>query len=346
MTKQLELPMENVGRSLLDASMLCFDEYVRARAQGESPMRPETVTMYRHRMNKLGRFLALRGRTFTSASQGDLEAFIVDLGESATTVTRYLALLRDVCQSHEALEGVEPGGPSQGRLAAAAILASDRYRFIHFRAEQAVPTTLSKLQLSKVMHYLVTPPESGDWKSLRNWALFAMILGAGLRPGQAYRLRLKDLRYANGNHRLALISEDPVQVAVPGDGLSEAHVAPLAPYAASAVRVWLNAYDRLRRVDEHGHELPLFPGTAACKSGLAKANASRAFNEIAHELGCKIPETSLLVLRNTFAVRQLDAGVDPTNVQRWMAIKDPTKFERYKQLSKRHAGGLEGEKRA
>lgn len=309
-------------------SLRLFDEYVQHRASGKSPLRPQSVTMYRHRIRKLSVFLSVRGRTVVTASVGDLDAFLLELGDAATTRARYLALVKDICVWYAVAYAQPVNQASQS------ILESPRYRFVHYRSERMLPPALTPEQQERVLKFFITPPTDCHWRRVRDWALCALLMGSGLRPGQAHNLRCENLVYPHGVSRLNLLSEEPRTVIAPGDGISEPHEAPITPWARSALRIWFGTYrDVIGLENLLEHNGWVFPTKTDGMSPVTKSTMSDNFIRLCEEMGFRVKGVGLLALRSTFAARQLAAGHVVEDVQQWLGIKDKGAMARYRRVA-------------
>jgi integrase len=181
------------------------------RARGSSP---NTLLAYAHDLQRLFRFLGSAGLAvgdFTPARALDFLAYLRDLPcrgptptarrLAPTTVNRNLAAVSSFYEYlivAEAIDGRE--NPIQKIPDPAAARVSPRYtpfldltirtrpvrRVLRVRTAQRLPRPLSDDQVTALL---------GSVRTLRDRAMFLLMLQGGLRPGEVLNLHLEDIQY-------------------------------------------------------------------------------------------------------------------------------------------------------
>jgi integrase len=190
------------------------------------------------------------------------------------------------------------------------------------------PGHLSPTQTQALLKALQSPDAHGDqatrWQNLRNRCAVALQLGAGLGPGDVRALRLADVHLVStaGTPQRAPV---PQRLAIAANGSAPAHEAPLAPWAAQLLALWL--------AERQAQGLPgdwLFPSTRSGKpwGKVAQYNAALA---VLADAGLELGQGGSFKLRHTFAMRQLRAGHSGDVVAQWLGVVDPSVMARYAQ---------------
>lgn len=162
------------------------------------------------------------------------------------------------------------------------------------------------------------------WKLLRDRALVALMLGAGLAPGDVQALSLDGIAYAPQTE-----GQLPSRLTVPADGLSPLHQTPLATWSARVLQTWLTVR-QARNIPGRA----VFVSTAAGKS-LSRPWVHTASVRVLAAAG--IAGGTPFRLRHTFAVRQLSKGFSEEEVGAWLGLVEPRAMHRYRMFVTRAA---------
>jgi integrase len=201
------------------------------------------------------------------------------------------------------------------------------YRYANASALTPVPDVLTELQASALIAHCTAVASVSDalgtpWKVVRDRCAVALMLGAGLAPGQLRVLTLDDVSIQGGDE-----PGIPWRISVAADGSSSAHQVPIARWAARALRFWLDV--RAQQGAGMLQSLWVFPSTTTGKAWSHPA-CHRAAVGVMEEAG--IEGGSPFRLRHTFAVRQLLNGHAEEEVARWMGYADTGPMKRYRHV--------------
>jgi integrase len=208
--------------------------------------------------------------------------------------------------------------------AARALMGEAPYRYANATAQTPVPDVLSQEQAETLIAHVtavedIDPVAGITWKLLRDRCAVALMLGAGLAPGQVRVLTLDDVSFdADGT---------PWRLRVAADGSCAEHHTPIASWAARQLRLWLRV--RARLGGEADRSAWVFPSTAAGKPWSHPAYHRSA---VAVMAAVGIDGGAPFRLRHTFAVRQLHSGHSEEEVARWMGYADIGPMRRYRHV--------------
>ncbi|MCB9963666.1 MAG: tyrosine recombinase XerC [Rhodospirillales bacterium] len=153
--------------------------------------------------------------------------------------------------------------------------------------------------------------EQGDWVSLRNYTLFALLYGTGLRIQEALSLNIGDLRQDG-------------YVRVMGKGRKERQV-PLITPIRSILRDYLSCHPAAA-----DPTAALFPGTRSPR--LNQGVAQKALRVIRITLG--LPETTTPhALRHSFATHLLQNGANLREIQELLGHASLSSTQRYTEVN-------------
>lgn len=209
------------------------------------------------------------------------------------------------------------------------------YRYANASALTPVPDVLTESQAAALIAHCtavskVTDGLGSPWKLIRDRSAVALMLGAGLAPGQVRVLSLDDVSIDGGNE-----AGVPWRLSVAADGSSAAHQVPIAQWAARELRFWLDV--RARQGAAMLQSPWVFPSTVTGKAWSHPA-CHRAAVAVMEEAG--IDGGSPFRLRHTFAVRQLLNGHAEEEVARWMGYADTGPMKRYRHVLAAPPGGI------
>jgi integrase len=149
----------------------------------------------------------------------------------------------------------------------------------------------------------------------------ALMLGAGLSPGDVRHLKLEGVITAGG--RKAGV---PWKLAVEGNGNSPARETPIADWAGRQLAFWLRV-----RAEQGIPGNYVFPATMKG----TQWSHSRCFESSRDVLeSARLGEDAggLYKLRHTFALRQLRKGKSEEDVARWLGLLDINGMVRYRRI--------------
>lgn len=209
------------------------------------------------------------------------------------------------------------------------------YRYANASALTPVPDVLTDAQAAALIRHCTAcsaldPSVGVTWKVVRDRTAVALMLGAGLAPGQVRVLTIEDVTSEGGPE-----AGMPWRLSIAADGSSAAHQVPIAPWAARQLRFWLDI--RAAQGPAMQQSRWLFPSTTAGKPWSHPA-CHRAAVGVMEESG--IEGGSPFRLRHTFAVRQLQNGHAEAEVARWMGYADTGPMKRYRHVLSAPAAGL------
>ena len=230
---------------------------------------------------------------------------------------RLLSLVQRV-QTHHADPLRRPAPRSVAELIA------DQPAVQHANAAQAQgqPEHLSTGDGQRLTAFLTAHPTApARWQTTRDRCATALQLGAGLGPGDLRALRLTDVVPAPGPAPAA-----PWQLRVPASGSAPLHIAALADWAAELLAHWLE----LRQAQSLGGDW-VFPSTRSGKPW-GKIAQYESVHRVLLDAGLDAGSGGSFRLRHSFALRQLEAGIAPEQLSRWLGVIDPGVMTRYERL--------------
>lgn len=271
----------------------------------------------------------------------DLEAFVSEgprlHGSGGPWSDRYtwrmLHLIDRVLSFHRRRELTQGAVRNEGRISAAAeILRDTPVRYANASHLDGHPEPLTTTQARRLRRHLETTlaaqqrmPLGTSWKLARDHAAVAVMLGAGLAPGDVQALPLSALPRLGPEHQRDPGS--PVWLDVPADGLSPAHRAPLASWACPVLAHWVQVRQQCGIAGEMA-----FPSTSK-GSPLSRMSCHRRVVAVldAADVGGGVP----FRLRHTCAVTWLRAGHQEEQVGQWLGLVEPKALRRYLGIAQR-----------
>ncbi|NML16796.1 tyrosine-type recombinase/integrase [Azohydromonas caseinilytica] len=300
-------------------------DWLRASQQAGQVRRDSSAAVYEHMWSALAQWCVARGIALDEITAADLDAYIASRGGFDELTSRYaLRLLRLVerVMEHRRLAHGLPAN----RAATELIAARADVRFANSHARDPLPEVLPASEAKRLVSYLADsrprPGGAGYWQDLRNRASVALMLGAGLTPGDVRALTLEGVVFDGGRVR-----ELPWKLRLPGNGNSPARETPMAPWAARLLASWL----QVRR--QQGIPGPMcFPSTKSSGKPWGKVAQYTAARTVLLAAGIEDVEGGSYKLRHTFALRQLRKGKPSHEIARWLGLSDPAMMERYKRI--------------
>ena len=355
----------------------CIHQRQRGRLRREA-----SITVYRAMWLALAEWCALQdpGLPLQALDASRLQRYLESrqgmAGPGQALTPRYrlrlLSLVRWV-QAHDLASkdplavAISPSHPLHSRRSAAALAWSAAHLAAQPGVANAVadaPGSLGAEAAETLIGWLQGGLPSGQapapaprrWQIARDHAALALLLGAGIGPGDLRALRLADVLPAHDPagwvSPVSPVSPvdladpaDPVvqvgpgntaapppatgwQLTVPGNGNAPAYRARVAAWAAPLLRHWL--------AQRLGQQIPgqwLFPSTRSGKPW-GKVAQYESVRRCLAEAGLADAPGGSFRLRHSFALRQLVHGHDADSVAAWLGVSDPAVMLRY-----RHALG-------
>lgn len=162
--------------------------------------------------------------------------------------------------------------------------------------------------------------DRGDWRSVRDAAMAAVLLGAGLK---IYELGAMRTSWISGKF-------PDYQVEVQRVGVSRVHRVPLSPFTAECLKSWLDLRTREGLVQPLLFVASLRDGRMQNASGaLDKSTVYRRIKGILEAADVEAPRMGGRTLRNTFAVTALNEGGTPELVGERLGLREEKSMRRY-----------------
>jgi integrase len=258
-------------------------------------------------------------------SSDDLERFLATRGGneeiSNRHAWRFLRLVDRVLVGRTRALGLPPN------LAAVELLEKrPEYRYANASDKDPLPSFLAAGEAKRLVTYLsaVRPGRTTDaqaWQEVRNRAGVALMLGAGVTPGEVRALVKADVVVDGGR-----LQGVPWKLRVKGHASSPARETPLAQWAGQLLAYWLTV-----RGDRGVPGQVLFPSTRSGKVW-SKVSQYNATKEVLRAAGVDDVDGGSFRLRHTFALRQLRRGKAPAEVANWLGVADPAVMTRYQRV--------------
>jgi integrase/recombinase XerD len=263
-----------------------------------------TLEAYRSDLLQFGEFLDRRGLAVTSASHGDIAAFLSELGDGsggrpavgASTLARKVACLRSFYR-HLRREGTIEHDPT-------AELRGPR-------KTQRLPRVLSRDEVLR----LLRQPRGTDPGSLRDRALLEVMYACGLRASEAIGLELADVDLEEG------------LLCARGKGSKE-RIIPVGREAVAALRAYCRSGRPL--LAANGTATRLFLNRRG--AGLTRQGLYKIVQGHARSAGLE-QKMSPHTLRHTFATHLLAGGCDLRSLQEMLGHADLATTQVYTHLS-------------
>ena len=330
---------------LIEAYRESFEHWAESRkttGAGPSDQRvlgSVTADIYREMWQSFTIFCVERELPFARATVADLESFLATRASVRNTIAalpassrvgttllsaryarRFLSLIDKVFRYQAGVDGVPPN------TSAYELLQRPDFRYAEAADKDPLPEYLRERDAKQLIDFVTkTSRVESDsivpWKAIRDCTAVAVMLGAGLAPGDIRCLTLDGVIIEGGSENGL-----PWKLSVPGNGNAPARETPISKWAGYQLGYWL----KLRNKQQIQGEF-VFPSTLAgrqwshtrcyesCTAVLADAN-------IAESGG------GLFRLRHTFALRQLAKGRGEVEVARWLGLLDVTGMSRYRRI--------------
>ena len=284
-----------------------------------------SVEVYAHMWSALTAWSIANDIGLDQLSSDDLGRFLDSRGGNEDISTRhawrFLRLVDRVLAQHARSRGELPNP-------AAAELLEQRpdLRYANASDKDPLPAFLTAGEAKRLVTFLsaVRPGRAAEgrpWQEVRNRASVALMLGAGITPGELRAADAADV-VVNGGRRQHL----PWKLRVAGHTDALARETPLAPWAGQLLAYWLTV-----RAEQHIAGTALFPSTRSGKAW-SKVSQYNATKEVLVAAGVDEVDGGSFRLRHTFALRQLKKGRAAAEVARWLGVTDPAVMSRYERV--------------
>ena len=241
----------------LDALVEVFESFVAARAEADArgraqrPWRDSSQAMYRAAWGAFAKYCAERRLELAALTVADLEGFLAERSERGAErgrPTRSVALngryaYRVLSLIDKLLAFDAARRPAGVTSTAARELIQRDYKSVNFRDQDPLPRFLDKAERTRLQAVLTLPFDSDaagaprTWHELRDNAVVAVQLGAGVTPGEVRQLQLDHVTRGD--------AAAPWRLEVAGSGNAPARHALLAPWAGRVLADWLAQRARL-----------------------------------------------------------------------------------------------------
>jgi site-specific recombinase XerD len=300
------------GRELNEASTKVYQEMWYAFADYCSV---HGLSLQAMTEKEIEQFLHMRAR-------GEGRARMLPKGETLSPryAWRMLTLIDRITSFAAEREGVRPN------RAARELLTRPEYRYANARQKDPLPEYYTDAQVAQVIGHLNTAAgldaaASPSWKTVRDCAAIALMLGGGLAPGDVRGATTSGI-YVDRQTSL------PWKISLPGNGNAPARETPIAPWAATLLQKWTTTRN------EQG--IPgdvLFASTLSGKP-MSHATCYKVCRAVLEDAGMEDDEGGVFKLRHTFALRQLADGKSEVDVARWLGLVDLNGMARYRNIVK------------
>ncbi len=319
-------------------SWIAHRENSKSRVRSFKPLSEDSAEVYRDMWLAFVPYCAARGLDLSDLETDDLDLFLVTRGAGGPDCTnprstsrhadltpryarRFLTLI-DWITTHQArVAGTIPNN------AAKRLLERPEYKYANAADKNALPEYLTDVQSKRLIAFVTQLPNkqanspSLTWKEVRDRTAVAMMLGAGLTPGDVRSLTLPGVLIEGG--RKAGV---PWSLSLSGNGNFPARETPLASWAGRQLAYWL----AVRAEQGLGGEY-VFPSTRDGKQW-SETRCYEGCKEVLREAGIAHDAGGLFKLRHSFALRQLTHGKSDIDVARWLGLLDINGMQKYRRI--------------
>ena len=298
-----------------EALAALFEAWLGARAQRAEPLSPASARVYRAMWGAWSAFLVAQRQTLDSFDAGSLERYLVQRLVSDRHARRLIVLVDWLCGFDAQREEKSKNTGAQ------TLLQEPRFNHAERKTHIPLPRALSDAQAQALLSVVMTPVTEGDWMHLRNNAMVAVMLGAGIKPGETLALKLGAIGVEPSRAGEAL----PYKLSIVGK--TGPRQTPLAPYARRILASWLIHRALLKFPGE-----VVFPATL-CGGGVLNDSAFyRHFVVLLEQANIFSEKKGAHALRHTFATRNLRGGKPLPVVADWLGLETMEAAYRYRRL--------------
>ena len=308
----------------------------RSRARSERPLSDESINVYREMWHAFAKFCADRNLLLRDLTVSDLETFLTIRGTgpdpaqprqttrgaylSERYANRYLVLVERVTRFQAHVDGED------SNRAVALLRERPEYRYAEAADKDPPPEYLDEMQARILIAYLTRAPqpesnEKMTWKTVRDRTAVALMLGAGLAPGDVRSLQMQGV-ITTGGRRAGV----PWKLAVEGNGNSPARETPIADWAGRQLAFWLRIRAQQGMPGDY-----VFPSTMN-GTQWSHTRCFEASRDVIEAATLGKGAGGLFKLRHTFALRQLRKGKSEEDVARWLGLLDVNSMTRYRRI--------------
>jgi site-specific recombinase XerD len=268
----------------------------------QQQFRASSADVYRAQWGNFLEWLAARRTTLHTVQRPVIEQFVSQLDIRRPQRMRYLRLIERVLDH---VREIESASTNPARFIAQDGEAAWR------KARDNEPTGFLThdergLLIARLDAPLGALSSVQRWRELRDRALVAVFLGAGVKTGEAAQLTIDC--YARGAPYVTVDASNPMLI----------RQARLAPFAVDVLDRWIDE----RKVAGLSGAL-LFPAAPAGRP-MHKATMLRAIDAVVAAAGIaesRAARASPQTLRNTYAAELFENGTDPERVGQWLGFQ-------------------------
>lgn len=298
-------------------------DWLAQLARSGQLQREASVGVYTHMWEAFAEWACARGVAIDRLGADDLDLYIDTRGGHADLSARYawrLLRLVDRILGHR--------GRSRNLVAnaaaATALARRPEFRYANAHDKDPLPEFLAATEAKRLVTFLsaVRPGKGGGvqpWQDVRNRTSVALMLGAGVTPGEVRTLVLDDV-VAHGGRGQGV----PWKLRVGGNGNAPPRETPIAAWAGQLLRHWLQT-----RAEQGIPGTMLLPSTRSSGKPWGKVAQYNATRQVLEAASIDDVEGGSFRLRHTFALRQLRKGKSPAEVAKWLGVTDPAVMARY-----------------
>jgi integrase len=251
-----------------------FQGWLAEAGQAGMLHRESSVEVYEHMWSALTAWAVGQGVAIADISASDLDAYLQSRGGSGELSARYawrlVRLVERVLANYTRTHGLAPN-----YSATELIGRRPDIRYANSSETEQLPDFLPASEAKLLVTFLsaVRPRQTAagqPWQEVRNRASVALMLGAGLTPGEVRALELADVVRDGGNAKSV-----PWKLRVAGNGNSPARETPVAAWAGQLLRYWLEV-----RAEQGIPGSMVFPSTKSTGKPWGKVAQYNAAKEV------------------------------------------------------------------
>ena len=300
-----------------------WDDWLAGERRAGRLQQASSVEVYEHMWTALSTWAVAEGLAMDVLQAEDLDRYLRSRGGADEVSDRHawrLLRLVDRVLAHRARSHKQ----LPNRAAADLLERKPAYRYANAAEKDPLPAFLAATEAKRLVTHLsaVRPGRAAapgqPWQEVRNRAAVALMLGAGVTPGEVRALKRSGVIVEGGRSRAV-----PWKLRVAGHPDAPARETPIAPWAGQLLAYWLAVRGEQGIPGEE-----LFPSTRTGKPW-SKVSQYNATKDVLRAAGVDEVEGGSFRLRHTFALRQLRRGTSSTEVARWLGVSDPDVMARY-----------------
>lgn len=291
-------------------------------------IRHDSGQAYRSIWHSYAGFLLQFGYAPETIDASSLTLFIDEIepraGAGETVSPRYAWRVIDLVDKVTRYAAKRAG--TQPNQAAAALLASERFRYVNARDNEPLPQTLDATGGARLVKQLTNNAEliglRSTWKLERDRTALALMLGSGITPLEVRSLTLSDIYFKTQRGK-----QSPWKIRVSATAKTVEHDAPIAHWARRCLLRWIEARNGLNLTHQD-----LFPATLNRPGWTDISCQISCTNTLTTLIGEEYRHGGLLRLRHTFIIRQLQRGIPLEKIALWLGLRTFERLERYKRI--------------